>query len=321
MAQPTLLDIAKLNGNDLDALVEDNLTHAPELSVVPFETITGTDYRTVSRTSFPGTGFRGANEGFTYTNSEFLNRLFQTFIFGGNIRADVAVMTAYEKGPEAFKAIMASGVMKAAMIDLGAQFFYGTAADTKGFPGLATFLAAFNTELTLRGITNLVIDSGGTTAATGSSVYGVKFGEEGVRFLAGKNGAMTLSDWFPQMVNDGTAGQDYLAHVASMNAWIGLQAASPYCIGRLKDNTADANMGVTDIKLASLLALYPVGSKPDRWFMSRRSAGQLQSSRSAVVGTNYSGNASVEMVAAYPTSSNGIPITVTDSLSDVEVLS
>jgi len=319
MAQGTLLDIAKLNGSDaVVGLIEENLTYAPELEIVPSRTIKGTSFKTVSRDTYPGVGFRAANGGVTYTKSTFLNRTHEAYILSGNVRADVAVMNAYEDGAEAYKAIEASGVMKQALIDIGSQFFYGTAADSLGFPGLNAFHDAFSTELTARSVDTIVLDAGGTTASTGSSVYGVKFGNDGLQFIFGQGAGFTLSDWFKQMVNDGTAGQDYLAECASLNAWIGLQAANPYCIGRLKDATADSTKGVTDAKLAELLSKYPVGYKPDVWFMTRRSAFQLQSSRTAT--SNTSGKVD-NPLAPYPTESNGIKIVVTDSLTNPEVLS
>jgi hypothetical protein len=319
MAQATLLDIAKLNGTtEVSELIEENLTYAPELEVVPARTIKGTSFKTVSRDTYPGVGFRAANGGVPYTKSTFLNRTHECYILSGNIRVDVAVARAYEDGEDAFMAIEAGGVMKQSLIDVGQQFFYGLAADAKGFPGLLAFHTAFSAELTARGIAPIVLDAGGTTADTGSSVYGVKFGDTGLQFIFGQGTSFELGDWFHQMVNDGNAGQDYLANVASLNAWIGLQAANPYCIGRLKDNTADSGKGVTDAKLAELLSLYPVGYKPDRWFMTRRSAFQLQASRSAT--SNTSGGAG-QPLAPIPTESNGIPITITDSLTNTEALS
>ncbi len=328
MAQGTLLDIAKLNGSDkVVGLIEQNLTFAPEFEVVPARTVKGTSYKVVARDTYPGVGFRAANAGFSYTKSTFLNRLFECKIFGGNIKVDVAVANAYEDGPEAWKAIESSGVMKSAMIELGQQFYYGTTNDANGFPGLLAFHNAFSTELGTDAA--IMVDSGGTTATTGSSVYGVKFGDDGVRFILGNNSGITLGDWFQQMVNDGNSGSDYLAYVASMNAWIGLQAANPYCIGRLKDSTADAGKGVTDSRLEDLLAKYPVGYKPDLWFMTRRSLRQLQQSRSVVLSsgvpqvTGKSGpllSSGLDVSAPVPTEACGIPIICTDSLTDVEAL-
>lgn len=329
MAQGTLLDISKLNGSDkVVGLIEQNLTYAPELSVVPGRTVKGTSYKIVARDSFPGVGFRRANGGVTYTKSTFLTRLFECFIFSGNVRVDVAVANADEDGPEAYRARESSGVMKQAMIEIGQQFFYGTANDANGFAGLNALHTAFETELTAAGIDTLTVDSGGTTATTGSSVYGVKFGNDGVQFVFGSNSTINLGEWFQQMVNDGTTGQDYLADVASMNAWIGLQAATPYCIGRLKDSTEDSGKGVTDSLLEDLLAKYPVGYKPDAWFMTRRSRRQLQKSRSVVLSSSVPNitNASPkqsngrDVSAPIPTEACGIPIVVTDSLTNVEVL-
>lgn len=319
MAQGTLLDIAKLNGSDpIVGLIEENLTYAPELTVVPARTIRGTSYKTVSRDTYPGVGFRAANGGVTYTKSTFLNRLHEAYIFSGNIRADVAIASAYEDGAEAYMALEASGVMKAAMIEIGQQFFYGVANDAKGFPGLNAFHDAFSAELTARSVDTIVVNAGGTTAATGSSVYGVKFGNDGLQFIFGQGATFEMGDWFKQMVNDGTAGQDYLAMCNSLNAWIGLQAANPYCIGRLKDATADSTKGVTDAKLAELLSKYPVGYKPDVWFMTRRSAFQLQMARTAT--SNTSGKGDVPL-APEPVSACGIPIVITDSLTNTETLS
>ncbi len=328
MAQGTLLDIAKLNGSDkVVGLIEQNLTYAPEFSVVPARTIRGTSYKTVTRTTYPGVGFRNANGGVTYTKSAFLNRTHECYIFSGNVRVDVAVANADEDGPETYKAREASGVMKQSMIDLGSQFYYGTAADTAGFPGLYTFWSAFNTEL---GTTaKIEVDATGSSATTGSSVYGVKFGNDGLQFILGNDSGITLGDWFQQMVNDGTTGQDYLAWVASMNAWIGLQAANPYCIGRIRDLTADAGKGLTDSLVEDLLAKYPVGYKPDALFMSRRSRRQLQQSRSVTLSSGVPQittsqaakmSSGKEVVAPIPTEAGGIPIIVTDSITDTETL-
>lgn len=327
MAQGTLLDIAKLNGSDkVIGLIEENLTYAPEFSVVPARTIRGTSYKTVARSTYPGVGFRKANGGVTYTKSTFLTRTHECYIFSGNIRVDVAVANAHEDGPEAYKAIEASGVMKQAMIDLGSQFFYGTASDANGFPGLFSFWDAFCAEL---GTAAIEVDATGSTATTGSSVYGVKFGGDGIQFILGNDSGITLGEWFQQMVNDGTAGQDYLAHVASLNAWVGLQAANPYCIGRIRDLTADSGKGLTDSLIEDLLEKYPVGYKPDALFMTRRSRRQLQKSRSVVLSsgvpqvTGKSGpllSSGQDVSAPIPTEAGGIPIIVTDSLVNTETL-
>jgi hypothetical protein len=308
---PNLLDISRLNGNDaVVGLIEENQTYAPDILALPARTIRGTSYKIGIRKTLPGVSFRTANGGTTYTKSEFENRLVECFILSGNIRADVAVAGAYEDGPEAWKAIEAAGVMRQAMIDLGSQVYYGTDADANGFPGLQAIHTAYSATLS----EPIVVDAGGTTADTGSSVYGLKFGPQDVSLIFGQGTTFDLSEWFQQMVNDGTAGQDYLAHVASLNAWVGLQVGSVFSVGRLKDATEDADKGVTDSLLADLLAKYPVGHAPDAWFMNRRSLRQLQKSRSSAAA-----NIGAPLAPA-PTESNGIPIIVTDSILSTEAL-
>lgn len=321
MAQATLLDIAKLNGNDtVVGLIEENRTYAPELNIIPARTIKGTSFKLGVRDAFPGVGFRLANQGVAYTASTFLNRQFETYILAANVRADVAVAAAYEDGPDAYKTIEANGVMRQSLIEIGKQVFEGLTEDAKGFPGLRAIHDSFTTLL---GTDNaLMVDAGGTTASTGSSVYGIKFGPMDVQLLFGNNIAFELGEWFQAMVNDGTAGSDYLAHVASLNAWVGMQVGSKYSVGRLKDATADATKGVTDAKLAELLSKYPVGNAPDAWFMNRRSALQLQTSRSATTVQNgQKSSTGAENWAPLPTESCGIPIVVTDSITSTETLS
>lgn len=312
MPQANLLDISRLNGNDaLVGLIEENQTHAPDVMALPARTIRGTSYRIGVRKTLPGVSFRTANGGTIYTKSEFENRLVECFILSGNIRADVAVAAAYEDGPDAWKAIEASGVMKQALIELGSQLYYGTDVDANGFPGLQAIHTAYSATLS----EPLTVDAGGTTASTGSSVYGVKFGPQDVQMIFGQGLPFELGEWMEQMVNDGTPGQDYRAHVNSLNAWVGLQVGSVFSVGRLRDLTEDSGKGLTDSLLADLLAKYPVGHRPDAWFMNRRSLRQLQASRSVVAA-----NAGVSL-APVPTESNGIPIIVTDSITNTEALS
>jgi hypothetical protein len=316
MPQANLLDIAKLNGNDtVVGLIEENQTVAPDVMAFPARTIRGTSYKIGVRKSYPGVGFRTANGGTTYTKSEFVNRLIETFILSGNVRADVAVAGAYEDGPEAWKLVEASGVMAQSLIELGSQIYYGKSTDANGFPGLQEIHEAYSATLTAP----LTVDALGTSAGTGSSVYGVKFGAQDCQLIFGTGNAFELGDWFQQMVNDGTAGQDYLAHVASLNAWVGLQVGSVYSVGRIRDLTADAGRGLTDALVAELLSKYPIGKTPDALFMNRRSAYQLQISRSP--SSNTSGNAATTPFAALPTSSMGIPIIITDSILSTEALS
>jgi len=88
MANLTLLDVAKLNGNDKTVgLIEENLTFAPELSVFPVVQKAGTSYYTVRRTGLPSVGFRNANGGVTPSKSTFVKQLHECYILAGAVKS------------------------------------------------------------------------------------------------------------------------------------------------------------------------------------------------------------------------------------------
>lgn len=312
MPNLNLLDIAKLKGHAKEVgLIESVMTAAPELAVIGARTIKGTSYKTVDRTSLPATGFANANEGIVPAKSAFAVKTVECFIFRGAINVDKAVAMANEDGPAALQAVEASGVGLSAGIEIGKQVWYGIDEDSKGFPGLRALCPA-----------GMKIDATGTTAATGSSVFGVKFGPQHVQMIYGGGSVLSLPPFKEQSVTDASGGQ-YDAYVSNLTAWIGMQCVHPYSIGRIYNLTADAGKGLTDALLADLLALYPVGFTPDAWFMSRRSRTQLQKSRTVVLqgnGVKGSVGSAEGLVAPLPTEAFGIPIVVTDNLLNTEVL-
>jgi hypothetical protein len=312
MPQANLLDIAKLNGSDtIVGLIEETLTYAPEVQIMPARTIRGTSYKIASRVSYPGVGFRAANEGSTPSKSEFENQLIECYILSGAVQADVAVARAYEDGEQAWKDIESIGVMRQAMIELGSQVIYGTSVDAKGFPGLQAIHTAFNSGL---GDLALTVSAAGSTAKT--SVYGINTDTQGVQLVFGSGTTFELGEW--RIENVGTASV-YPAHVANLTAWVGMQVGSRYSVGRLSNVGTDNGTGVTDARLAELLSKYPVGYRPNYWLMNRRSAFQLQSSRSAAFGTIGAKSATgSEVFAPLPLESNGIPIVITDSIGIAE---
>ncbi len=315
MADPTLLDVAKLNGSDqIVGLIEENLTAAPEVARFPVKTIKGTSYKVVLRNGYPSVGFRAANAGVARGASTYDSKIVECYILDGQIRADKAVALAHEDGVAGYQMREASGVMRQAIIELGSQIFYGLTVDSAGFPGLTEIHTALNN--------GIVLDAGGTTAGTGSSVWGVKLGDQGAQMVFGNGSLIELGDWQEQQVDGPVASTSLTAYTNGLTAWVGLQIGSKYSIGRLKDATEDSTKGVTDARLAELLSKYPIGYKPDVWFMNRRSAYQLQSSRSSTVNaTGAKSGTGVEIWAPMPTESNGVPIIITDSIGNTETLS
>lgn len=304
MAVTTLLDIATMNGSDqVVGLVEESVKAHPELTRGYARTIKGIHYKTLVRTAVPTVAFRNANEGVVATKSTFENRLFETYIMNPRWECDRAVADAHEDGAQALIAIEGLGQMEGAMRTLASQFYYGTGTggDAKGFPGLIGTYDA----------TNMVVDAGGTTAATGSSVWAVRFGVQDVGWLWGNNGSLTLDPVKEQRVTDG-GGNPYTAYVQELLARPGLQQLRSFSVGRIKKLTEDTGKGLTDALLGRLFAKFPVGFPPDVLFMTRRSREQLRASRTA---TNPTG-----APAPTPTDWEGTPIAVTDAILDTEAL-
>lgn len=307
----TLLDLAKLNGADpIVGLIEEVATASPEVVTIPARTIRGTSYKTVARNSRPTVAFRQANEGTDSTKSNFTERLVECFILSARIEVDKAVARGYEDGEAALQAIEAAGVMRAALSTVGTQTIYGSSATSKGFAGLQTLIGTFGDEL--------VVDAGGSTVGTGSSVYAIKAGNTGVQYVYGNGTTFDLS---PFREGDATDSNNkrFAALIADLTAWIGFQCVNKYAVGRLKDCTADSGKGVTDAKIAELLSKFPIGETPTHLLMSRRSAFQLQTSRTMTASTKQ--EAFTGILPARPTESFGIPIIVTDSIVDTETLS
>jgi hypothetical protein len=318
MAQSTLLDIAKLNGNDqVVGLIEENLTSAPELGVFASRQIPNTSYYTVKRTAFPTVGFTSANQGIAASKSTWQKQLHEAYIMRSAIKCDLAVAAAFERGIAELEMMEADGVMRQAMIYTGKQIWYGVSNDAKGFPGIKAITPK---DLS---ISPAVVDATGTTATTASSIYAVKMGVKDAHIVFGNNTTFNVSAFRDQQISDG-AGGEYAGRVAELTSWLGLQIGNINCVGRICNITADSGKTASDALISQLLEKFPVGYKPDYLFMSRRSAAQLQRSRTVTInsgpGSARAASGNMEIIADLPSSSFGIPIIVTDSILNTDAI-
>jgi hypothetical protein len=313
----TLLDIAKANGSDATVgLIDETVKAHPELTFGAAKTIKGTSYKTLVRTStFSGSTFRSANEGATVGKATYENRLVETFIINPRWEADKAVADGSEEGANAYIAMEAEPMMEKSLVDLCAQFYYGTnstyGGNAKGFPGL---LDAYDS-------TNNVVDAGGTTASTGSSVWLIKFGPKAVQWVWGNGGELTMPDPRIETIYD-TNGLPLDGYVQSLLARPGLQVGSIRSAVRIKKLTADAGKGLTDSLLADALAKFEVGVRPDVIVGTRRSLNQLRKSRTVVLNATNGGRADGGS-ATVPQGDlfyDNIPIVPTDAIKDIESL-
>jgi len=304
MAQTTLLDIAIANGSDAVAgLIQETIKATPEVLYVPARTITGLNFKTLVRTGLPAAGFRAANQGLATVKGVYENRLVETFILNPQWDCDIAVADVYEDGAEAWIAIEAGGIVTASWQTLGKQFYYGAknGGDALGHPGLLDYYDS----------TNMVVDAGGTTASTGSSVWAVRFGPQDVQWVFGNNGELQMKPVRMQSIIDSN-GKQYTAYVQELLARPGLASQRIYSCGRIKKLTADVGCTLTDKLMGSLFAKFPSMLPPDAFFMSRRSREQLRASRTA---TNATG-----APAPIPMDFQGVPIYASDNLLDTEAL-
>jgi hypothetical protein len=308
----TMLDLAKKHGTDpVVGLIEEVQQSAPEIATLGARLIPGTEYSALLRTALPGTGFRNANEGHTSTKSTFDRKVVQCFIHGGVLEVDRAVANADPDGPEAVQAIEAAGMLENAFQQIGSQLYYGITNDAKGFPGL---LAMYDTTYE--------VDATGSTPSTGSSVWAVRLNpRDGVQFVLGRNTPLDMGDWMEAIATlaDGKKLPVYQNHLTT---WVGVQALSKYSAGRIKNLTAQTDKGLTDSLIAQLLAKFPVGHKPDVLFMNRRSALQLQLSRTVgiQIGSGQKAIGVEQLIGPTPTEAQGLPIVVTDSILNTEAI-
>ena len=312
MAYLTLLDLAKLNGTGIEAgLIEAVGTAAPEVTLLPSRTIKGTEYRRVLRRGNPAAAFRNANEGVAGVKSTFETKLVECFILSARVEVDKAIAKAYEDGPEALMEIEARGVMKSALTALGSQTIYGTSASVKGFAGLAA-----TCDSTMK-----VDASASGTASTGSSVFVIAAGEDGVQFVYGGGKALELSDWREGDATDASSNR-FAAYIADLTCWAGLQVVNPYSIAQIYDITADSGKTLTDSLISQALEKFPTDVTPTHILMNRRSRGQLQRSRSVTIMSSGAAKATpvLENVAPIPTEAFGLPIICTDSITSTETI-
>jgi hypothetical protein len=306
----TAVELAKLNAqDDIAGLIEENQSVAPELNLIPAFSIKGTSFTTLLRKTYPSGSFKKRGAGAAIGTTTFEPALVQCFAYENPLRETVDISKAYRRGEAAFLALTASGAVKGAMELMGKSLYYGARSFGGGVdahPGLIDMYDA----------TNLVVDAGGSTADTGSSVWFLKFGnaEDGnVSYVFGNDRVIGLGEWFKQLCEI-SSGKHAMCNVNALAADIGVQLTNVKAACRIKKLTEDSGKGMTDALAYSALAKMPANMKPDVALMTRRSVGQLRVSRAAVTGVPADN-------VSWPTTVAGVRIVETDSILNTEALS
>lgn len=350
MSQLTLLDMTKRTGSDREiGLIEDVVTFAPELGIVPVRPIMGTTFKATLRTAYPNGAFRPIGRGVAPSKSTYVQQLRECFFYDLPLVVDEALPESEDRSVGDVLTDESIGAMRGAGIGISTQFYYGspgstaTGSDANGFQGIVPFIT---------GNTGFEVNAGTTAgAANTSSAYLVYLDLHGVHFIAGNTAGarpsigsvdepagapevvappFQMPPWFRQIVADPvTSANKSFAFVTNIRGWIGMAFGSNNSAFRVRN--INANLGAstltfTDKLAAQLLALVPLHIRNSgrlRWFLNRNTAFGLQTSRSftsitnivpGLAGTLKTGDA----YAGLPTESQGIPIIITDSIVNTE---
>jgi hypothetical protein len=312
---PTLLDLAIKDGCDrATGLIEANLGVYPEVAMLPARTISGTSFHTLLRTSYPTAAFRNVNEGAETKKGAYERKLVECHYLDLPLEVDEALAQADNGDVKDLMTLEGDGGMKGALRTIGTQVWYGrgTGGDAKGFPGAISVVSS-----------DLVVDATGTTADTASSAWLIVPGMQNGQFIFGGGNVLQMPAWTRQRITRDS--KHLMAWITNIAGWTGFQWVNQYCIGRIKKLTEDSGKGLTDSLVADLIAKFPsdVDLSGAKLFMTRRSARQLQKSRTPTTASDSGArrtSSGVEIAAPWPTESNGIPIVITSAISNTEAL-
>ena len=300
----TSADILNVNNSEeLLGLINEASGAFPEWEMIPAGSIPKTTYKTLVMTALPTTGFRTANVGIENSTPTLTSREASCKFFDASWILDVLIAKECEWGRDYACALQAKAHLESAIKNIATQTWYGTSANASGFTGVASLFPYSDSDR--------VVNAGGTTAGTGSSVFAVRFDPTACRYAWGNDASLEEGDIKTQVMKDEN-GKNYNAFTQQIDGWVGLQIADHKAFGRICNLTEDAGKGLTDGLIAKLLATFPVGRKPQALFMTQRSLEQLRSSRTA---TNATGTE-----APIPTEVFGVPIVPTDAISNTETL-
>ncbi len=293
MSNLTILDLAQRTGSDATiGLVEEVLTVAPEMSVIPVVPKAGTSYRITRRTGVPSGAFRSANEGVTPGKSTYNQVNVPMYFFDGQMRVDEAIVKADDRRLGDILADEGAGQLQDRMIKMGDQVYRGTVADTKGFRGLKQQVDS-----------TMVVNASGTGACE-VAWFAYCNPRDGLHLAIGNNGDIGLGSWTKQQVTDDN-GAAYMAWVNNLSFYAGLALASSKCVGAVKN--INSSNKLTDVLAAEVIKGFPAGRKPTHCFLSRNALFYLWQSR-----------ITTEVKAPpMPTTIMGVPIIETDSIAQV----
>lgn len=351
---PTALEIAQGRNVPLTTgLMMAIQTRYPLLSSFDARTTADKTFKTLAVTELPSSAFVNFNEGFTASRGKLALREFACSLIGGLIAEDVITSDEWNRAhPAAGYTYMDLQMQLKIIADarhIERQMVYGTARDAKGFPGmkeLTPYASGNVLELTESAddtdFVKTVLNAGGSTASTASSVYSVIFGDMDCQLVIGNDQGgelFTLGEMINQMLAPDSSQPTKLTQhraqqlhgffglaVAGMNQTPNDVVPTQYSLRRLANLTAQDGKGVTDAKLERLVLSHGDGLVPSMLYMSPRGGDQWAASRSAssvsvfLGGMTTAQGSQVNLQAPRPTNYEGIPVTYTSAIRNTDAI-
>lgn len=346
---PTALQIAQGRQIPLSqGLIMALVAETPLLAALDARQVTSTKFMSLRLLALAAAnGFVNYNEGFSTTEASMEVTEFDCSLVGGQVKAERISAQKWDRehgasGYTWFDLQMMTK-MKAQGIALEQQIIKGTATDAKGFPGLKELLPYVAANLITTTETaakynyaRSVINAGGSTANTGSSVYAIIEGDLGVQLILGSDGQtggelFTLSEMITsnEAPNSAEPTKKTLHDLQQFHGHIGLSMGgfnqtpnsvvpTQFVARRIANLTAQVGYTLTDALMSKLARSFSSTARPTKFIMATRSGEQLAASRQATaVNVNLGAGPAVTQTfntfPPPPENWNGIPIIYADN--------
>lgn len=305
----TMLDLAKYRHNDIETgIIDEAAKDIPEFKSIPMKLIEGTEYKTLRRLSVPHGSFRKLNQGIKSSLSDTAEIEWKCHVFDSLLSVDAATVTGLDGSYDAL-AEEAAGLLEGNLLYLAEQAYYGIAHDADGFPGYMDALED-----------SMLVEAGSEAGNGCTSVWFIHRGRKGVRFVAGKNTPLKVDKPILQRIPDSNDPTKTLnAYTANMQGWYGLQIGHSQSVGRIAG--IDDSNPLNDEILTEMYYKFPTGLRPNAIYMTRKAAAMLHKSRAKIAALKNGGaevSLTTDYAAALPADFLGIPIFVSDAISDNE---
>ena len=308
----TLAGLIVFNDKNNDDIEVSNLLEDAPLMQVLFAKAAsnGTQHKYVRQTVASASAFRAVNAGLIKTFSQDEQVTDTLKYLDGSFYVDVAVADAYMDGPEAYIQKELVKTMRQRLFALEQQVLLGVGADGAGFIGLADA-----TSLDASSDAQVVEPATPGASSANTSVWLLRSGDDDCSVIMGNGGEIVVGETVTQAVYEDTTTdlKSYAAYYTPVGAYAGFQLGGTYSAARLCNvNTASAvsATALTDEDIYGAIAKFPAGRQPNQIAMNRTALQMLRNSRTAVNATG--------AAAPRPTEIEGIPIVVTDAITNAE---